>query len=353
MRSDCVKAVFFPGDREAIVKDVADPKPDRGQALIRMKASGICGSDLGFLYRLSKEERSKPSLGIALSPDVIPGHEACGVVEELGPGVRHIREGDRVIVYHTRGCGRCKYCRSGFPIHCALKKAYGFDIDGGFADLIVADDSDCIALPKELDFVDGAYCACAAGTAYKASKRVGIRGLDTIALFGLGPVGLAGVLIGKAMGATVIGVEINEYRLTLAKKAGADHVINSNVDDPVKRIMELTNGEGADVAIDYSANPIARSKALDCTKIWGRMAFVGEGGKVTIEPSMQIIHKQLNVYGSFVFSTAELQELLATLVRYRLRLNEFVTHRCSIEDAPEALRLFDKGESGKVVFIWT
>jgi propanol-preferring alcohol dehydrogenase len=348
-----MKAVFFPGDREAIVKDVVDPKPDRGQVLVRMKASGICGSDLGFLYRLSKEERSKPSLGISLSPDVIPGHEACGIVEKLAPGVRHLREGERVIVYHTRGCGDCKFCRSGFPIHCALKKAYGFDINGGFADLVVADESDCVALPKELDFVEGAYCACAAGTAYKASKRVGVRGLETIAVFGLGPVGLAGVLIGKAMGARVIGVEISEYRSRLAMKAGADHVINPNVEDPVKSIMELTNGEGADAAIDYSANPIARSKALDCTKIWGRMAFVGEGGKVTVEPSMQIIHKQLNVYGSFVFSIAELQEFLAVIVRHRLRLGDLVTHRYSIEDAPEALRLFDSGESGKVVFTWT
>jgi propanol-preferring alcohol dehydrogenase len=347
-----MKAVFFPGDREAIVKEVPDPKPDRGQALIRMKASGICGSDLGFLYRLSKEERAKPSLGVSLSPDVIPGHEACGIVEKLGPSILHLREGERVVVYHTRGCGCCKYCRSGFPIHCTLKKAYGFDINGGFADLVVADETDCVALPKELDFAEGAYCACAAGTAYKASKRVGVSGLDTIALFGLGPVGLAGVLIGKAMGARVIGVEISEYRSRLAIKAGADHVINPNVEDPVKSIMELTNGEGADVAIDYSANPIARSKALDCTKIWGRMAFVGEGGKVTIEPTMQIIHKQLSVYGSFVFSTAELQELLAMLVRRRLRLNSLVTHRFSIEDAPEALRLFDRGESGKVVFIW-
>jgi len=349
-----MKAVFFPGDREAIVKEVPDPKPDRGQVLIRMKASGICGSDLELLYRLSKEERGKPLLGITISPEVIPGHEPCGVVEELGPGVHHLREGDPVIVYHLSGCGYCKFCRSGFPIHCAQKRTYGFDIHGGFADLMVADEKDCVMLPNELDFVEGAYCGCGAGTAYKASKRVGICGLETIALFGLGPVGLAGVLIGKALGARVIGVDIKEYRLRLAQKAGADHIINSNEGDPVKSIMELTNGEGADAAIDFSSNPVARSNALDCTKTWGRVAFVGlAGGKITIDASTQIIPKQLNIYGSWVFSTAELQELLAMLVRYRLRFDDLVTHRFSIEDAPEALRLFDKGESGKVVLIWT
>jgi propanol-preferring alcohol dehydrogenase len=312
----------------------------------------MCGSDLHHLYRVPRKERSKPFLGINVSPDIIPGHEPAGIVTKIGSDVQSLEKGNRVVVHHISGCGHCKYCQGGHVIHCEKKKTYGYDVHGAFADFMVALEKDCVILPEGLSFEEGAYASCGAGTAWKASKVARLHGLVTAALFGMGPVGLAGVVAGKALGAKIIGVEVSEERIELAKKAGADHVINARETDSVKEIFNLTNGEGADVAIDYSGNPLARNNALNCLKVFGRMVFVGMGSLTTIDPTNQIIQKELTISGSWVFTTFELQEMLDAMERYDIHFNQLITHRFSIEEAPEALELFDQGKTGKAVFMW-
>jgi propanol-preferring alcohol dehydrogenase len=219
---------------------------------------------------------------------------------------------------------------------------------------MVADERDCVKLPDQLSFAVGAYCSCGAGTAYQVTKRLGISGLDDVVIFGVGPVGLAATLFATFEGGRVIAVDVNEQRLELAKAIGAKHVINPNKEDPVEKVFQLTHGEGASVTMDCSANPTARVAALECAKVWGRTAYVGEGNTTTIDPSPQILHKELTLIGSWVFSLTSMMELLEYLARYSLPLEHLITDRFQLENAPQAFEAFAGGQTaGKAVFEWS
>ena len=313
-----------------------------------MRASGLCGSELHGLYQRSKESKRGTPF-----ENVIPGHEPCGVVEEVGAGVKSVVPGDRVTVYHIGGCGYCKYCRMGWMINCANDKhTYGWNANGGHADLLLVDEQNCVLLPDELSFADGAHCACGGGTAYQALSRLNVSGRDRLAIFGLGPVGLGAVALAKALGATVYGVEVVPERLELGEKMGADVVINAAEEDPVSMIHDLTEGEGAEATADFSANPVARNNALNAARIWGRVAFVGEGNTTTINPSPQMLHKQLTVIGSWVCGLWQMEELVHFMARRGVSFDKMVTHRFPLDQMEEAIGLFDTGRTGKVVIEW-
>jgi threonine dehydrogenase-like Zn-dependent dehydrogenase len=209
-----------------------------------------------------------------------------------------------------------------------------------------------VPLPDQLSFADGAHCACGGGTAYQALSRLGISGRDRLAVFGLGPVGLGAVALAKAMGATVYAVELVPERLALGTVMGADRVIDASKEDPVAAIRQLTEGEGAEAAADFSASPVARNQALDAARIWGRVAFVGEGHATTINPSPQMLHKQLTVIGSWVCGLWQMQELTYLMVRHGVHFDPMVTHRFPLARIDEAMQLFDTGRTGKIVVEW-
>ncbi|MCD6520734.1 MAG: zinc-binding dehydrogenase [Anaerolineae bacterium] len=343
-----MRGAVLLGDRKVEIREFPDPEPGTNQVVVRMKASGLCGSELHALYQVESElRRGTRTWGY------IGGHEPAGVVEKIGPGVEGLKEGDRVVIYHIQGCGYCKYCRSGWMLHCPnAKRSYGWDINGGHADFILVNKENCVPLPEELSFADGACCACCTGTAYQALRRIGVSGRDRFVAFGLGPVGLSGVMLAKAMGAEVIGVDPIAERRELAKRLGASIVLDPTQVDVVATVRELTDQEGAEAAADFSGNPQARNQALDCVRIWGRVAFVGEGNLTTINPSPQMLHKQLTVVGSWVFGLWELKELLDFLVRHKLHPDQMVTHRFPLEEISKAFQVFDEGRTGKVMIEW-
>ncbi|WP_449355175.1 zinc-dependent alcohol dehydrogenase family protein [Virgibacillus natechei] len=348
-----MKGIQFPGDKEVVVKDFEKPTPGKNEVLVNVKAAGICGSDLNYLYRTAKENKDKYLLGVWVSSTVIPGHEPCGIVEEVGDNVTKFKKGDRVLVYHISGCGTCKTCREGNPMLCETKETYGFDINGVFADSMIAKENDCFILPDNISFEVGSYLACGAGTAFKASRRLNISGYDTVSIFGLGPVGLAAVAFAKKFGAKVIAVDLEKKRLDLAKKVGADYVISGKEEDPVEKIKSLTNGEGTSKGIECSSNPIARRQVLNAAKDWATVAYVGEGGNVEIDVSNQIIHKQLTLIGSWVYSLSDLMELIEFVSKEEdLPLEDLITHRFTLDEAEEAMKIADSGKCGKVVFTW-
>ena len=343
-----MRGALLRGDRRVELVEFPDPEPGFGEVVLGMRASGLCGSELHGLYQPPRAKREGTRTW-----GYIGGHEPAGIVEAVGPGVDGLKVGDRVMVYHIQGCGHCKFCRAGWMLHCTeAKRSYGWDIHGGHADRLLAKAASCVKLPDSLSYADGACCACGVGTAYQASQRLGLSGRDRAAVFGLGPVGLGGVMLAKAMGATVYGVDLVPERLELARQLGADVVIDASAQDPVEVIRDLTGGEGAEVTIDYSGNPTARNNALDCARIWGRVAFVGEGNTTTITPSPQMLHKQLTVIGSWVFGLWQLRELADLLVRYDLHPDRMVTDRFPLERIGEALELFDTGRTGKVMIEW-
>ena len=341
-----MKGILFSGDRKLKIEDLPRPKPGEGEVLIEMKASGICGSDL-MLYRKPSGEFPEQKRSVVM------GHEPCGVVAELGPSSRNLKVGDRVIIHHHLGCGNCTYCQSGWPQHCIHGPTiYGWTLNGGHEDYMVCADRVCIPLPDELTFEEGASCACCTGTAFQALKRLAPSGRDTLVVFGQGPVGLSVNILAKAMGSRVIAIDTITERLELGKRLGADEVVNTGTADPVTAVRELTGGEGADVAVDCTGVEIARINTLKSARIWGRVCFLGEHGTATFEMTPQIIHKQLTIYGSWTFGRQVLTELTDFIVKRKVPLKDTITDRFPLAQAEEAYKLFDKGKTGKVVFVW-
>ena len=340
---------ILPGNSTVEFREFEIPKPGHGQVLIQTKASTICGSDIRCIYR---EHTGKGAEGYI--PGMIAGHEPSGIIVEEGEGLKRFKKGDRVIVYHISGCGVCYDCRRGYQISCTSphRAAYGWQRNGGTAPYILADEKDLIPLPDELTYLDGAQVACGFGTVYEAIEKIGVNGNDAVLVTGLGPVGLAALMMAKAVGAQMtIGVEVNEARIELAKKLGlVDHVFKP--DEALEKIMELTGGKGVEKAIDASANASARRLAIQATRSWGHIAFVGEGGTVSFEPSPDIIHGQKTIHGSWVTSLWRMEDLVERLVRWGIHPEDLITHKFPLEQAGEAYKLMAEGSCGKVAVVF-
>jgi threonine dehydrogenase-like Zn-dependent dehydrogenase len=342
-----MRGVVFLGEREIEIRDFPDPAPGPGEVIVEMKASGMCGSDLRP-YRAPRERRTPDRL-------VVAGHEPCGVVVARGPGVIDAVAplGERVMVHHYSGCWRCKHCRVGYTQMCLRgSRVHGMSADGGHARFMRATPQMLVPLPDELSFEEGAAISCGTGTAFLALKRLAASGRDTLVVFGQGPVGLSATMLGSAMGARVVAVDLATERLGLAEKLGADETINPREVDPVLTVRELTHGEGADATLDCTGNPDARVAAVRSARIWGRVCFVGEGNTTTFDISPDIIHKQLTIYGSWTFSTVGQEECARFVVDRRLPLSKVFTHRFSLDEAADAYRLFDTQTTGKGVFLF-
>jgi threonine dehydrogenase-like Zn-dependent dehydrogenase len=344
-----MKAAYLPGNSTAILKEVEIPEPGYGEVLIRTKASTICGSDIRAIYR---EHVGKGAEGYM---DKIAGHEPAGQIVKCGPGMRRFKEGDRVILYHISGCGLCPDCRRGYMISCTspLRAAYGWQRDGGMAPYILADEKDCVPLPDGLTYTDGAQVACGFGTVYEGLEKIGISGNDSVLVVGLGPVGLATLMLAKAMGAQkLIGVDVMEDRCRLAlDKKLADHVFISG-EDTHEKILELTQGHGVERAADCSGHTSGRQLAIRSTRKWGKVVFIGEGGTVEFNPSPDIIHDQKTIFGSWVTSTWKMEELTEKLVRWKLHPEDLVTDRFTLDRVSDAYKLMAEGRCGKVAVVF-
>jgi threonine dehydrogenase-like Zn-dependent dehydrogenase len=334
-----MRGVVFTGNRRIEIREFPDPVAAAGQVVVKIGASGICGSDL-HPYR---SERTQTT---------ISGHEPCGTVVALGPGVIGWTVGDRVMIHHYSGCGICKYCRIGYDQLCIHgHRTYGFGAHGGNADFIVVPARTLVNLPVELSFAEGAAIACGTGTAYMALKKLDVSGRDTLAVYGQGPVGLSATLLAKAMGARVIAVDLSPARLDLARSLGAEVVINPTEVDPIQAIRDLTHGEGADATLDCTGNAVARAQTVRSARVFGRACFVGEGGSVTLEPSQDIIHRHLTLYGSWTFPIVGLEECARFIVDRGVPLKKLITHHFPLDQAAEAFQTFDAGATGKCVFV--
>jgi threonine dehydrogenase-like Zn-dependent dehydrogenase len=337
---------WLPGNSTAVLREVAVPQPGHGEVLIRMKASTICGSDIRCIYH---EHLGKGPEGYQ---DVIAGHEPCGQIVRTGPGCRRFAAGDRVIVYHISGCGLCNDCRRGYMISCTSEKyrrAYGWQRDGGMADFLLAEEKDLIHLPDELSYADGAQVACGFGTVYEGLEKIGISGDDAVLITGLGPVGLAAAALCRKLGAPlIIGIEALEPRRRLARDLRlCDEVLAPGAEN-VEEVRRLTGGHGVERAVECSAHDAARATAIRATRKWGRVVFLGEGGRVEFNPSPDIIHDQKAIYGSWVTSTWRMEELVERLVRWNLHPADLVTDRFPLDRVAEAYSLMASGNCGKV-----
>ena len=348
-----MKGMVFKGNRQIELMDFPDPTPGPGEVVLEIKASGMCGSDLKF-YRAAD---ATAALGLgAISGPLIAGHEPCGGVAAVGPGVspKQARVGQRVMQHHYRGCGACDHCSTGWMQLCVegVAEVYGATGHGAHARYMKCPARTLVPLPDELSFAAGAAISCGTGTAWGALQRLTLTADQTIAVFGQGPVGLSATLLAAQMGARVIALDVNDARLERAREFGAQALINpTKTPDVVQAIRDLTHGRGAHASLDASSSPNARAQAVRCVRTWGKACFVGEGDSVTLDVSPDLLRRQVTLIGSWTFSTVGQGACAEYCADRGIDLDRLFTHRWTLDQAVEAYTLFDRQSDGKGVIV--
>jgi (R,R)-butanediol dehydrogenase/meso-butanediol dehydrogenase/diacetyl reductase len=351
----------FKGGRKVELLPFADPTPGPGEAIIEMKASGMCGSDLHF-YRNNPADvirsmgfKDLKARGIDENAPIIGGHEPCGTIAALGPGVDRKRFpiGSRQLVFHYSGCSHCAHCRRGWTQMCddgAL--VYGTITHGGHAPYMKVPVSSLSPLPDEISFAGGAAISCGTGTAYGALLRLDISARDSLAIFGLGPVGLAAAQLAHAMGVEVIGIDISPDRVARSGEFGVAHAIDASKTDPIEEIMRLTQGKGVTCAMDCAGGEQARASAVRSTSPWGRIVLVAVGGDLKVDGIKDVILKQRTIIGSYTFSNVWMDDCARFVADHGVEIDKLFSDRWKLDQADEAYREFDKQAGGKGVFLF-
>jgi L-iditol 2-dehydrogenase len=338
-----MKALFISEDRRLALREVPTPGIGPGEVLVRMRACGICGTDLEKLR------------GWSLTPLQL-GHEVSGEVELVGEGVSGIRPGDRVIVHHHVSCGTCYFCLNGAPTLCELFAKTNLD-PCGFAERFRVPRANVerggvIGLPPELSFEEGTFVeplACC----IRALRRFEFRSPMSVALFGTGPMGLLFIKLLRALGAGYIAAfDIREERLAFARLSGADIAANPLREDPVTLCGQITEHRGVDLAIVATSSSEALLAALRVLRKGGMLGLFGapEPGEVRLVPQ-QLFIRELTLRASYSTTEAEIHAALDLLRARRIRVDDMVTHLFPLEDAVKAFEAAQRGDAVKVLVV--
>ena len=325
--------VRFSGQRGLYVGEFSDPVPKGSEVVLRVESSAICGTD-----REAWEGEGQ---------DVIAGHEVAGQVVAVDKP-SWLKVGDRVAVNCHVTCLHCEHCLNGDLYFCPELECIGFDRHGGNAEYLLIPESSCMPLPDALSYDAGALIVDMLGTSYRAVKRLAPLSGDTVGIFGAGPIGLAALLVAKLFGTLVISIDLNEYRLKMAKRLGADYIINPRGTNVLEVIREVADSSGLDGALECVGAEATTQQALDSVRHRGKVALVGVSRKVSINPWEQFIQREVTMFGTRNFNVQEYKEMV-TLVRRGLPVEEIITHRFPLEQVEEAFEVFGSGQCGKVV----
>lgn len=315
-------------------EDVPVPAPGPEQVLVRVEASGLCHTDI---HAAHGDWPVKPE------PPFVPGHEAVGIVEQVGPGNAHgVEVGTRVAVpWLGYACGDCRYCNSGRETLCEQQQNTGYSVDGGFAEYVVGWARHVVAVPDGVDPADAAPLTCAGVTTYKAVKESGCTSSSLVAVFGVGGLGHMAVQYARITGAEVVAVDINPERLKTATELGAEHVVNPLEQDPVAAIQALG---GADAAIATAVNPKAFEQALGSLARGGTLVCVGLPADNLMDvPIFQTVLGGLTVKGSIVGTH---QDLVDVFDLHRRGLTRVERSDARLEDVNEAIAAVLDGSAG-------
>ena len=328
-----MRAAFYEKFNGPIrIEKLPDPEPTSTGVVIKVEASGLCLSDWhGWKGH---------------DPDIklphVPGHELAGIIVETGSEIKNFKPGDRVTVPFVGGCGKCEYCRSGDQQVCDNQFQPGFTAWGSFAEYVAIDyaDENLVRLPDQLSFVDAASLGCRFITAYRALKHQGRLGPDQfLAVHGCGGVGLSAVLIGKALGAKVIAVDISDSKCDFAKKLGAEYAINSNKEMVVDVIREISKG-GVHVSIDALGHTETCLNSIGSLRKRGKHIQVGlmtdEHARVAISMP-EIIANELEILGSHGMQAHIYPEIFELISRSKIELAKMKAETVSLDMVPELL----------------
>jgi 2-desacetyl-2-hydroxyethyl bacteriochlorophyllide A dehydrogenase len=283
------------------LQEIPIPAVDDFGVLVRVKAAGICHSDVHYRGGTS------PAYPLPLTL----GHEVAGVVEQVGSRVTRCRPGERVCLHYMLTCGSCYYCTTGSEQFCESGKMIGHYTDGGYADYISVPERSVLPLPAEIPFEPGATLMCASATSLHALRKGRLKGGETVAIFGAGGLGMSAIQLARALGARqVFAVDLNPAKLALAEEYGA-RPINAAHGDPAAEIKRLTSGRGADVAIELIGLPQTMKQALRSLSVFGRAVMVGITTRVLeVDTYHELLGPETELIGSNDHLLQELPLLL-------------------------------------------
>jgi D-arabinose 1-dehydrogenase-like Zn-dependent alcohol dehydrogenase len=267
------------------------PIPSFGEedVLVRVRAAGICHSDAH--YRAGRS-------GMGFLPITL-GHEVAGEVEWVGSNVTNIKAGERVCLHYNISCDDCDYCKSGKEQFCTTVKMIGHHIDGGYAEYIAVPARNAIPLPEEISFEEGATLMCASATALHALRKGRVKEGETVAVFGVGGLGVSAIQLARALGAVeVYAVDIKQHKLELASEYNAIPIDASRM-DAVDTIRTLTRGRGVDVALEMIGLQKTMAQAIESLGALGRAVIVGLGQTpIEVHPYQTLIGQEAEIIGS-------------------------------------------------------
>ncbi|HMH47554.1 MAG TPA: alcohol dehydrogenase catalytic domain-containing protein [Solirubrobacteraceae bacterium] len=341
-----MRAVTFQAPGEVLVEDVREPQlVDPADAIVRIDASGVCGSDLHIYHGRVKIE-----------PGFTIGHEYVGTVIAAGEDVREVAVGDRVLGCFQSACGRCFFCRRGAFHKCEESRTFGHgaalgSLPGTQAEQALVPNADLVLrrVPQGMSDDVALFAGDVMGTGYHAVVESGLRPGDVAAVLGLGPVGLCAVQAALAVGAAqVIAVDSVSERLAMAESFGA-RPAHLTDDDPRAAAREASEGRGVDVCIDAVGDPRALELALRLTRKCGTVQAIGVYAE-RCEVHMGLLWiKALRLCSGHANVIGHVDSVLALMSAGRLDPSPLVTHHMSLEQAPEAYALYDRREALKIV----
>lgn len=328
-----MRAVVYPAFKALpVVAEVPSPACPEGGAVLDVAATGLCRSD--WHAWMGHEAVPLPH---------IPGHEFAGVVAEIGSGVTQWRIGDRVTVPFVCGCGTCELCRIGDAQVCPNQTQPGFTGPGSFAEqvAITGADTNLVALPEEVDFVTAASLGCRFATAYRALTAHGRVASDSwLAVHGCGGVGLSAVMIGVALGARVVAVDISDAALRAARELGAEAVVNAADEPDTAAAVATITGGGAHVSVDALGSAATAVASVRSLRRRGRHVQVGllHGAASTPPIPMDIvIAHELEIYGSHGMAARDYPPMLAMIADGTLRPDRLIGTVIDLDAAGPAL----------------
>jgi len=343
-----MKALIIYKPNDLRVEEVDIPKIKDDEVLVKVEAVGICGSDIEIKNGTYPDYIAYP---------IIPGHETAGTVVEVGKNVFGLKVGDRVAIEPHAGCGQCRNCKVGYYSYCVNygkpgHRTLGFTVNGGFAEYVAAPARNCHKLPSNLSFEEGAM-AVSAGTSMFGLMEIGVDAGEFIVVIGPGPIGLTALALVKALGAgTTVIVGTRWSRLNLAKELGADVLVNIREgQDPVKVVLELTDGLGADLVINTTPSPESVAQSVKMLRRGGRLLMLG----ITWEPTPlvlgEIVVKGITIKGTRGEARNALDRVISLASSGKIDLKKIITNVFPLSEVIHAFEVFEKriGDPVKVV----
>lgn len=325
-------ARFYGADQPLKIEDIPQPQPGPDEVLLAVKAAGLCGTDLHIAV--------EGTIPTAITPITL-GHEAAGVVAQVGTGVTDWNVGDHAAVFPNIACGECYACASGREALCLKSRILGVQADGAFAEYLLVPARTLVRLPDSIPFEVGAILTDAVSTAYHAvACRGNVQPGEAVAVIGCGGVGHHGVLWAKQRGAApIIAVDLSAGARRRALEAGADHALDPADTDVPKSVRALTGGAGAECALEFVGRADTVTTAMKCLKRGGRAVIVGVGPeRVTLPPLQAFVGNELSLVASLGFHRADLEKIIGMIAAGEVDVSGSVSETVPLEGINDALK---------------